>query len=249
MGKLDTKVAVVTGGSSGIGLATAKRFVEEGAHVFITGRREAELEKARGEIGRNVSTIRGDVSRLEDLDRLYDTVREQKGAVDVVVANAGFVELRTLAEATPEHFDATFGVNARGTFFTVQKALPLLRDGGSVVLVSSSGHLVGPPPYTAYSASKAAVRSFARSWAAELKDRAIRVNVLSPGPTETPIIEAQTGTKEAADGLRATLTQGIPLGRMGAADEMAKAALFLACDDSSFCTGMDLVADGGQTQL
>jgi len=249
MGKLDNKVAVITGGSGGIGLATAKRFVDEGAYVFITGRRESELAKARAEIGRNVTTVQADTGSLEDLDRLWKTVGEEKGGVDIIVANAGFVALVTLADATPEHFDQTFSVNARGTFFTVQKSLPWLRDGGSIVLVSSTGHLVGFPAYTAYSASKAAIRSFARSWAAELMPRGIRVNNVSPGPVDTNLIDVQVSSKEEADGLRDVMRGHIPLGRLGQADEIASAILFLASDDSSFSTGIDLIADGGQTQL
>ncbi len=199
--------------------------------------------------GRNVSTVQGDVAKLEDLDRLWATVREERGVVDVIVANAGFAQQVTLADATPEHFDAIFGVNARGTFFTVQKALPLLRDGGSIVLVSSSGHLVGIPVYTAYSAAKAAVRSFARSWSAELKGRGIRVNVLSPGPVDTPIFDVQFPAREIAEAAKAQFAAMIPMGRIGRPEEIASAALFLASDDSSFSTGIDLLADGGQTQL
>jgi NAD(P)-dependent dehydrogenase (short-subunit alcohol dehydrogenase family) len=249
MGKLDGKVAVITGGSSGIGLATAKSFVDEGAYVFITGRRTAELEKAKSIIGKNVTTVQGDVASLGDLDRLYQAVKEIKGSVDIVVANAGFVEHAPLALATPEHFDRTFGINARGVFFTVQKALPLLNDGGSIVLVSSGMHLKGFPAVSTYSATKAAVRSFARCWAAELKDKGVRVNTLSPGAIDTPIIDGQFKTKEEADGARAMFAQITPLGRIGRAEEIASAALFLASSDSSFATGIDLVVDGGVTQL
>jgi NAD(P)-dependent dehydrogenase (short-subunit alcohol dehydrogenase family) len=249
MKKLEGKVAVITGGSSGIGLATAKLFVEEGGYVFITGRRPAELEKAKAEIGRNVTIVRGDVASLSDLDRVYQSVKDEKGSVDIVVANAGFVEHAPLALATPEHFDKTFGINARGVFFTVQKALPLLNDGGSIVLVSSGLHMKGFPAHSTYSATKAAVRSFARSWAAELKDRGIRVNTLSPGAVDTPIIDGQFATKEQADGARAMFAQMTPLGRIGRAEEIATAALFLASNDSSFATGIDLVVDGGVTQL
>jgi NAD(P)-dependent dehydrogenase (short-subunit alcohol dehydrogenase family) len=249
MGKLKGKVAVITGGSSGIGLATAKLFVEEGAYVFITGRRSTELEKAKTAIGKNVTSVQGDVTSLEDLDRLYQAVKETKGSLDIVVANAGFVEHAPLALATPEHFDKTFGINARGVFFTVQKALPLLNDGGSIVLVSSGLHLKGFPAHSTYSATKAAVRSFSRSWAAELKDRGVRVNTLSPGAVDTPIIDGQFKTKEEADGARALFAQMTPLGRIGRAEEIAVAALFLASSDSSFSTGIDLVADGGVTQL
>lgn len=249
MGKLDKKVAVITGGSSGIGLATAKKFVEEGAYVFITGRRESELAKAKAAIGKNVTTVQGDVARIEDLDRLYQTVKAEQGKVDIVMANAGFVEFGTLANSSAEHYDKTFDINARGTFFTVQKALALLRDAGSIILVSSGVHTKGIPHYGAYSATKAAIRSFSRSWAAELKDRKIRVNTLSPGATDTPIIEGQFKTKAEAEQAKKQFAAMIPLGRLGDASELANAALFLASSDSSYITGIDLVVDGGWTQI
>ncbi len=249
MNKLTGKVAVITGGSSGIGLATAKRFVQEGASVFITGRRQSELDKAEKEIGSDVTTVQGDMADLADLDRLYETVKQVKGALDIVVVSAGMVEHATIDTATPEHFDKTFNINARGAFFTVQKALPLMRRGGSVVLVSSGLHLKGFPAHGVYAASKAALRSFCRTWAMELKDRGIRVNTLSPGPIDTPIIDGQFKTKEEADGARAMFSQMTPLGRMGRPAEMAAAALFLASEESSFSTGIDLVADGGITQV
>jgi NAD(P)-dependent dehydrogenase (short-subunit alcohol dehydrogenase family) len=249
MSKLNGKIAVITGGSSGIGLAAAKLLVEEGAYVFITGRRAAELEKAKAAIGRNVSTVQGDVASLQDLDRLYAQVKAEKGAVDIIVASAGFVEHQALADATPEHFDKTFNINARGVYFTVAKALPLMNRGGSIVLVSSTLHLKGFPMHGTYSATKAALRSFARTWAAELKDQGIRVNNLSPGAIDTPIIDGQFKTKEEADGARAMFAGITPLGRIGQAEEMAKALLFLASDDSSYSTGIDLVADGGISQL
>jgi NAD(P)-dependent dehydrogenase (short-subunit alcohol dehydrogenase family) len=249
MSKLNGKIAVITGGSSGIGLAAAKLLVEEGAYVFITGRRAAELEKAKAAIGRNVSTVQGDVASLQDLDRLYAQVKAEKGAVDIIVASAGFVEHQALADATPEHFDKTFNINARGVYFTVAKALPLMNRGGSIVLVSSTLHLKGFPMHGTYSATKAALRSFARTWAAELKDQGIRVNNLSPGAIDTPIIDGQFKTKEEADGARAMFAGITPLGRIGQAEEMAKAILFLASDDSSYSTGIDLVADGGISQL
>jgi NAD(P)-dependent dehydrogenase (short-subunit alcohol dehydrogenase family) len=249
MAKLDGKVAIVTGGSSGIGLATAKAFVDEGAYVFVVGRRQQELDKAKAAIGRNVATVQADVAKLEDLDRLYGQVKAQKGGLDIVVVSAGFVEMAPMATVTPEHYDKTFAINARGAFFTVQKAVPLMRDGGAIVLVSSGVHMKGIPFYVTYSATKAALRSFARSMAAELKDRAIRVNTLSPGAIDTPIIDGQFKTKEEADGGREMFKKMTPLGRIGKPEEMAKAILFLASDDSSYTTGADLVADGGITQL
>lgn len=248
MPKLTGKIAVITGGSSGIGRATALRFVDEGAYVFIVGRRQSELDAAKAEIGRNVSTVQADVSDLEALDRVFSQIKAEKGSLDIVVASAGMVEHQPLALATPEHFDKTFNLNARGVYFTVAKALPLLNDGASIVLVSSGLHLKGFPAHGTYSATKAAVRSFARAWAAELKERGIRVNSLSPG-VETPIIDGQFSSKEEADGAREMFKAMIPLGRMGEADEMAKAALYLASSDSSYVTGFDLVADGGVTQL
>jgi NAD(P)-dependent dehydrogenase (short-subunit alcohol dehydrogenase family) len=249
MSKLNGKVAVITGGSSGIGLAAAKKFVEEGAYVFIMGRRQSELDKAKAAIGRNVSTVQGDVADLADLDRLYQTIKAEKGVLDIVVASAGYVERMLTEDVTPDHFDKTFAINARGVYFTVRKALPLMRRGGSVVLVSSALHLKGLPEHGTYAATKAAVRSFSRTWAMEWKDRGIRVNTLSPGPVDTPIIDGQFKTREEADGARAFFATITPLGRIGRPDEMASAILFLASDDSSFSTGIDLVADGGITQV
>jgi NAD(P)-dependent dehydrogenase (short-subunit alcohol dehydrogenase family) len=249
MSRLKGKVAVITGGSSGIGLATAQRFVEEGAYVFITGRRQAELDKAVATIGRNVTAVQGDVTNQDDLDRLYETVRQAKGVIDVLFANSGFIELQTIDEISPEHFEKTFGINAKGLLFTVQKALPLMRKGGSIILASSIANVKAIPSYTTYSASKAAVRSFVRTWTLELKDRGIRVNTLSPGPVDTPIIDSQFETREESDKLRETFAQAIPLGRMGRPEELAAAALFLASDDSSFVAGIDLPVDGGMAQV
>jgi NAD(P)-dependent dehydrogenase (short-subunit alcohol dehydrogenase family) len=249
MGKLESKIAVVTGGSSGIGLATAKRFVDEGAYVFIVGRRRSELEKAKAEIGRNVSTIQADISELDALDRMFAQVRAEKGVVDILVANAAFSESAALEAVTPAHFDQTFGTNVRGAFFTIQKALPLMTRGGSIVIVTSGLHLKAFPMYGVYAATKAALRSFARTLAAELKDRGIRVNTMSPGVIETPMIDNQFATAEEAARGRAMFAQITPLGRIGRPEEAASAIFYLASDESSFTTGFDLVADGGVTQL
>ena len=250
MGKLEGKIAVVTGGSSGIGLATAKRFVEEGAHVIITGRRENELKEAAASIARNVTTVVGDVSRLEDLDRLYAQVKETHGQIDILFANAGAGTVAPLAAATEAHFDQTFDVNVKGLFFTVQKALPLIKDGGSIILTSSVSNIMGLPGFSAYAASKAAVRSFARSWTLELKNRNIRVNAMSPGPIDTPALATTTGlTAEQAEEAAAQFASQIPMGRRGEADEIAAAVLFLASDESSFVTGVDLAVDGGLAQV
>ncbi|GHD62270.1 SDR family NAD(P)-dependent oxidoreductase [Streptomyces mirabilis] len=249
MNRLDGKVAVVTGGSSGIGFATAQQFVEEGAFVFITGRRRPELDKAKDEIGRNVTTVQGDVSVSADLDRLFRTVAEEKGKIDVVVANSGLVDPQVFGRITEASFDRTFNVNARGTLFTAQKALPLMNDGGSIILVGSIAGHVGVEGYTTYSATKAALRSYARTWTKELKGRGIRVNVLSPGPIDTPIMDSQADSKEGADAIRAAFASVIPLGRMGRPEEVAAAAVFLASDESSFCAGMELSVDGGMAQV
>jgi NAD(P)-dependent dehydrogenase (short-subunit alcohol dehydrogenase family) len=247
--KLPNKVAVITGGSSGIGQATARRFVAEGAHVFITGRRQSELDQAKAQLGGNVTAVQGDVANLDDLDRLYRTVASRTGVVDIVFANAGFVELLTIDAVTPEHFDKTISINLRGLLFTVQKALPLMKHGGSIVLNSSVVGVMGLPGHGVYGATKAGVRSFARTWAAELKDRGIRVNVVSPGATDTPIIDGQFTTRKEADSAKATFAEKTPLGRIGRPDELASAVLFLASDDSSFITGFDLQVDGGLAQV
>jgi NAD(P)-dependent dehydrogenase (short-subunit alcohol dehydrogenase family) len=249
MSKLTGKVAVITGGSSGIGLASAQKFVAEGAHVFITGRRQSELDKAKALIGKNVTTVRGDAARLEDLDQLYRMVKESKGYVDIVLANAGFVEHQTIDVVTPEHYDKTFNINVRGVLFTVQKALPLMRTGGSIILTASIVAVKGLAAHGVYGATKAAVRSFARTWTTELKDRGIRVNTLSPGATDTPIIDGQFTSKEQADAAKAAFAAATPMGRLGRPEELAAAALFLASDDSSFITGIDLQVDGGLVQV
>ncbi len=245
MALLTGKVAVITGGNSGIGLATAKRFVAEGAYVFITGRRKAELDKAVAEIGQNVTAVQGDVAILEDIDRLYKEVAAKKEKIDILFANAGIVETVSTANATPEHFDRTFNINARGVYFTVQKALPLLNDGASIILNGSGAWQKGIPIYGTYAATKAALRSYVRTWTAEFAARGIRANVISPGPVETPIIDGQFATKAEADALREQFKTMIPLRRLGRPEEVAAAALFLASDESSFITGIDLPVDGG----
>ena len=242
---LKGKTAVITGGSSGIGLATAKRFVAEGAFVFITGRRRAELEKAVKEIETSVTGIRSDVSSLEDLDRLYKEVAEQKGKIDILFANAGVVETVATPSVTREHFDRTFNTNARGVYFTVQKALPLLNDGASIIVTGSVVGQKGMPIYSTYAATKAALRSYVRTWTAEFGSRGIRANVISPGPIETPILDRQFPTKEGADALREQFKTRIPLGRIGLPEEVASAALFLASNESSYISGVDLPVDGG----
>ena len=249
MSKLQGKIAVVTGGGSGISLATAKRFVEEGAYVFITGRRQPELDRTVAEIGRNVTAVQGDITNLEDLDRLYAKIKDAKGVIDILFANSGVIELLTIDQVTPDHFDKIFDTNTKGLLFSVQKALPLMRQGGSIILTSSIANVKAIPSYAVYSASKAAIRSFARTWTLELKDRGIRVNTLSPGPVDTPIIDSQFKTKEEADQMRRDFSQVIPLGRMGRPEELAAAALFLASDDSSFVAGIDLAVDGGMAQI
>lgn len=248
MSKLAGKVAVVTGGSTGMGLATAKRFVEEGAYVFITGRRQAELEAAVKEIGKNVTAVQSDVSNLADLDRLYQTVKEKKGKLDIVFANAGVGEFAALAEVTEQHYNKIFDINVKGLLFTVQKALPLLRDGGAIILNASIAGSTGSEAFSVYSASKAAVRAFARSWILELKSRQIRVNVLSPGPIDTPIFDS-LGSPDKAQEFKSYIATQVPLGRMGNPDEIGSAATFLASDDSSFVNGIELTVDGGMAQF
>ena len=247
--QLKDKVAVITGGSSGIGLATAKLFVGQGAHVYITGRRKAELDKAKAAIGNNVTAVQGDVANLDDLDRLFKVIGAEKKVIDVVFANAGFVEHRTIDQLTLEHYDKTMNINLRGVMFTVHKALPLMTRGGSIILNASIVADKGLPAHGAYGATKAALRSLAKTWTIELKDRGIRVNTLSPGATDTPIIDGQFTSKAQADAAKATFGSMTPLGRLGRPEEQAAAALFLASDSSSFITGIDLPVDGGLAQV
>jgi NAD(P)-dependent dehydrogenase (short-subunit alcohol dehydrogenase family) len=242
MGKLQGKVAVITGGTTGIGLASAKLFVKQGAYVFITGRRQKELDEAVKAIGSNVTGVQGDVAKLTDLDRLYETVGK-KGRLDIVFANAGLGEFAPLGSITEEFFDKLFNTNVKGALFTVQKALPLLNDGSSIILTGSVGSVKGTPAFWVYGATKAAIRNFVRAWTLELKDRRIRSNVLSPGPTITPLVDQQP-----PDAI-ARMVSSIPMGRMADPDEIAKAALFLASDDSSFVTGIELFVDGGRAQV
>jgi NAD(P)-dependent dehydrogenase (short-subunit alcohol dehydrogenase family) len=249
-GKLEGRVAVVTGGNSGIGLATAKRFVAEGAYVFITGRRQAELDRAVEEIGPRAVGIRADSSNLADLDGLYDRVRIEKGRIDVLFANAGGGSMLPLGSITEEQYEDTFGRNVKGVLFTVQKALPLLVDGASVILTGSTAAAGGTPAFSVYAASKAAVRAFARNWILDLKERRIRVNVISPGPTRTPGLVDLAGPDAAQQqGLLDHMAAQVPLGRVGDPDEIARAAVFLASDDASFVTGAELFVDGGEAQV
>jgi NAD(P)-dependent dehydrogenase (short-subunit alcohol dehydrogenase family) len=249
MSKLDGKVAVITGANSGIGLASAKRFAQEGAHVFMTGRRQRELDAAVLEVGNGARGVPGDVASLADLDRLYDVVRAEAGRIDVLFANAGGGEFASLSEITEDHYERTFAVNVKGTLFTVQKALPLLMNGASVILTGSTAASTGSPAFSVYGASKAAIRSFARNWILDLAPRRIRVNVLVPGPTSTPGLHGLSSTAEAKRAFVAAMEAQIPLGRMGSPNETAAAALFLASDDSSFVNGSELFADGGQAQI
>jgi NAD(P)-dependent dehydrogenase (short-subunit alcohol dehydrogenase family) len=242
MGKLEGKAAVITGGTEGIGLATAKLFAAEGAYVFITGRRQSELDDAVTAIGDNVCGVQGDVGNPSDLDRLYETV-QANGRIDIVFANAGVGEFAPLEAVTEEHYDKIFNTNVKGALFTVQKALPVLNDGSSIILTGSVASAKGTPAFAVYGASKAAIRNFVRAWTVELKDRRIRSNVLSPGPIATPLSDAQP--RDAIDKIVST----IPMGREGEPGEVAKAALFLASDDSSFVTGIELFVDGGRGQV
>ncbi len=249
MGKLNDKIALVTGGNSGIGLATAQRFAREGATVVITGRRRQVLDEAVGQIGGNALGICADAGRLADIDALYQRIGQLYGRLDVLVANAGIIRPAAGEQVDEAQFDEQFDINVKGVFYSIQKALPLLRDGGSIVLVSSIAHLKALDAHVVYAATKAAVRSFARSWAAELRQRNIRVNCLSPGPVLTPIIGKMGIGDEQFAAFERQVAGQIPLGRLGRPEELANAALFLASDDSSFITGVDLCVDGGLSQL
>ena len=249
MGKLQGKIAVITGGTTGIGLASAKRFVAEGAFVYIFGRRKDALDAAVAELGQNARGVQGDISKLEDLDRLFEAVKAEKGSIDVLFANAGLGNPAPLGAITPEAFDQVFDVNVKGTLFTVQKALPLLKSGSSIILTGSTTGVMGTPAFSVYSASKAAIRNFARSWAQDLRGTGIRINVLVPGPTATEALIdgfAQTGM---GDAIIAGLIQGTPIGRLGDPAETGAVAAFLASDDSSFMTGSEIFVDGGHAQI
>lgn len=249
MGKLEGKIGLVTGGTSGIGFASAKRFVDEGAHVFITGRRESELRTAVKEIGRNVTGVQGDVSKVEDLDRLFAQIKREKGTLDVVFANAGIAKYARLGTITEEFYDSIFDINVKGVVFTVQKALPLLPDGASIVLNSSIVGSKGLPSNSVYSATKAAIRSFARTWTTDLKDRHIRVNAISPGSIDTPGLSDLLASSETGEERKRMIEKLTPLGRLGAPDEIANAVVFLASGDSSYVSGIELFVDGGFAQV
>lgn len=249
MKKLEGKIALVTGGSSGIGLATARLLVDEGAHVFITGRRQANLDDAVSLIGRNVTGVQGDMSNLDDVNRLFKLITEEKGRLDMVFANAATQASAPLGAIDIEQYNRVFDVNVRGTLLTVQGALPLLPDGASVLLMASVAGSKGNPGRSIYGASKAAVRSFARSWANDLKSRNIRVNAISPGPTDTPAFDSPGVSAEQTAQIKTRIASTIPLGRMARSDEIAKAAVFLLSDDSSFTTGSEMFVDGGFTQI
>ena len=249
MGNLEGKTALVTGGTSGIGLATATQFVNEGAYVFITGRREPELAAAVKEIGRNVTGVQGDVSNLDDLDRLFAQIKREKGKLDIVFANAGVAEYALFGTITEEHYDSIFGINVKGLLFTVQNALPLLPDGASIILNASIVASKGLSANSVYSATKAAVRSFARTWTTDLKDRRIRVNAVSPGPIDTPGLNDLVASTGAGEERLKMISNNVPLGRLGTPNEIAKAVVFLASDDSSYVTGTELFVDGGFAQV
>lgn len=247
--RLTGKIAVISGGNSGIGLAIAQRFVKEGAHVFIFGRRRDALDEAVKLIDTNVTAIQADATKLEDLDRVADAVRSMKGKVDVVVSNAALVEQVALPEITEDHYDRTFGLNAKAPLFLVQKMLPMMGRGGSIILVASAMHYMGLANHSTYAATKAALRSYSRTWAAEFKNNGIRANTLSPGVVDTPMLDSQASTPEAAAAIRDNYANYTPMLRLAHPDELANAALFLASDESSFMTGSDMVVDGGVSNV
>ena len=249
MGKLEGKVALITGGNSGIGLATAKRFVQEGAYVFVTGRRQSQLDEAVKQVGSNVTGVQGDVAKLSDLDRLFEQIKKDKSKLDIVFANAGIAKYAPLGSIDEEHFDSIFGGNVKGLLFTVQKAMPLLPDGASIILNASIVASKGLAANSVYSATKAAIRSFARTWTTDLKTRRIRVNAISPGPIDTEGLRELVGSSQTGQDRLESLSSVVPLGRMGNPDEIAKAAVFLASEDSSFITGIELFVDGGFAQV
>jgi NAD(P)-dependent dehydrogenase (short-subunit alcohol dehydrogenase family) len=249
MSKLEGKIALITGGNSGIGLATAKQFVEEGAYIFITGRRDRELAAAVKEIGRNVTAVQGDVSNLSDLDRLFAQVKREKGKLDIVFANAGIAKYARLGEVTEDFYDSIFDTNVKGVLFTVQKALPLMPDGAAIILNASIVGSKGFSSNSIYSATKASVRSFARTWTTDLKDRRIRVNAVSPGSIDTPGLNDLLASSEAGKERKKMISNSVPLGRLGTPEEIAKAVVFLASDDSSYIAGVELFVDGGFAQV
>ena len=246
--KLEGKIALITGGTSGIGLATAKRFVSEGAHVFISGLYQKEINEAISEIGKNVNGIHGDVSNLTDIDKMYDVVKDQKGHIHILFANAGIIEFASLGEISEKHFDKIFDIDIKGLLFTVQKALPILQDGSSIILMASVGASKGSADLTVYHAAKAAVRSFARSWSLNLNQRNIRVNAISPGPIDTHFVNRVLNDQQT-DQFIQNVVKATPLGRMGSPDEVAKAVSFLASDGRSYITGIELFVDGGMAQI
>jgi NAD(P)-dependent dehydrogenase (short-subunit alcohol dehydrogenase family) len=246
--KLEGKIAVITGATSGIGLATAKRFVEEGAYVFISGLYQKEVDEAVSEIGKNVDGIQSDVSNLADIDKMYDVVKDQKGHIDILFANAGIIQFAPLGEISEEHFDKIFDIDVKGLLFTVQKTLPIFQDGGSIILMASVGASKGSADLSVYHAAKAAVRSFARSWSLNLNQRNIRVNAISPGPIDTPFVNRVLNEQQTQQFIQ-NVVKATPIGRMGSPDEVAKAVSFLASDDSSYVTGIELFVDGGMAQI
>ncbi|AHC35711.1 NAD(P)-dependent dehydrogenase, short-chain alcohol dehydrogenase family [Pseudomonas sp. PDC86] len=249
MNRLIGKIAVITGGNSGIGLAAAIRFADEGAQVVVVGRRQAELDKALQLIGHDAVAIQGDISRLDDLERIFTQIKADKGRIDILFANAGLGDFQPIGSITEESFDRTFGINVKGTLFTVQKALPLMSAGGSVILTGSTTASMGTPAFSVYSATKAALRNFARSWALDLKGTGIRINVLSPGPISTPGLDSALATTGQADAIVDGMITQLPLGRIGKPEEVAAAALFLASEESSFMTGSEMFVDGGFAQV